>query len=55
MIRKGEKQANAKSIMSVLTLGASHGDVISVSAEGPDAAAAIEFIVGLMTTAEEGT
>lgn len=55
VIRKGEKQANAKSIMSVLTLGASHGDVISVSAEGPDAAAAIEFIVGLMTTAEEGT
>lgn len=35
-IAKGEKQANAKSILSVLGLGISKGTEITISADGPD-------------------
>ncbi len=52
-IQKGEKKANAKSIMSVLTLGASHGDVIHITADGPDAQTAVDFITDLMNQTEE--
>jgi phosphocarrier protein len=35
-IAKGEKQANAKSILSVLGLGISKGTEVTISADGPD-------------------
>ena len=35
-IVKGEKQANAKSILSVLGLGISKGTEVTISADGPD-------------------
>lgn len=52
-IRKGEKQANAASIMSVLSLGAATGDEITVVAEGEDAEEAVAFIRDLMAQTEE--
>jgi phosphocarrier protein HPr len=37
----GEREANAKSIMGVLTLGATQGAVVTVHAEGEDAELAL--------------
>jgi len=36
------KKVNAKSILGILSLGAGHGAVIRVEAEGPDSAQALE-------------
>lgn len=52
VIRKGEKKANAKSIMSVLALGAVTGDVVTVETTGSDAAAALAFVTELLTSEE---
>ncbi len=43
-IQKGDKTANAGSILSVLTLGASTGDEVTVTSEGEGAADAMTFI-----------
>ena len=43
-IRLGEKLANAKSILDVLTLGVESGSVITLSTEGDDAAEALTAI-----------
>ena len=43
----GETQANAKSILKVLTLGASSGAKITVKAEGEDAEAALQALYAL--------
>lgn len=45
---KNEKTANAKSILSVLTLGAEQGDKIVLQADGEDAASAIDRLVSLL-------
>jgi len=42
------KVANAKSIMNIMTLGAKKGTVLTLQAEGPDAAEAIEALAGLI-------
>ncbi|MCC7129490.1 MAG: hypothetical protein B6D39_07155 [Anaerolineae bacterium UTCFX2] len=36
-VKHGEREVNAKSIMGILTLGASQGAVVTVRAEGDDA------------------
>jgi phosphocarrier protein len=36
-IIKGEKQYNAKSIMSIMSMGAIKGDALIIQTEGPDA------------------
>ena len=46
-IRKGDKEANAKSINQVAILDVRQGDVITVSAGGPDAAAALAALQAL--------
>ena len=51
-IRKGEKKANAASIMSLLALGALSGDAVEIHADGPDAAAAIEYVDQMLNTHE---
>ena len=43
-IQMGEKRVNAKSIMGMMTLILSEGDVVSVSAEGTDEDAAVAAI-----------
>jgi phosphotransferase system HPr (HPr) family protein len=40
-IRHGEREANAKSIMGILTLGASKGAEVTIYAEGSDAGQAL--------------
>ena len=43
------KLANAKSILSVLALGATGGTVLKLSAEGEDAAAALDALAACVT------
>lgn len=45
---KGEKQANAKSILSVLGLGISKGTEITIIANGPDEEEAVRALVELI-------
>ena len=53
-IVKNGKAANAKSVMSLLALGALTGDVVSVVASGLDADAVIQDIVEIMVSTEAG-
>jgi phosphotransferase system HPr (HPr) family protein len=46
-VRKGEKEVNAKSILGVLTLGASRGTRVTVNAEGEDELEALEALKAL--------
>lgn len=41
---KGDKKANAKSIMNVLALGLSHGSEVTVTAEGDRAEEALKTV-----------
>jgi len=50
-VSKDSKKANAKSIMSVLTLGASKGSTVSIGAEGPDEQ---EAVIALCDLIESG-
>ena len=47
-LRHGEKTANAKSILGVLTLGAILGDTIMLHAEGEDAEEALKVLTDLV-------
>lgn len=51
-IEAGQKTANAVSIMSVLALGAGPGDTARVRSEGPQAEAALEAVVAILTEEE---
>jgi phosphotransferase system HPr (HPr) family protein len=42
----GEREADAKSLLSVLALGAKAGTTLRLRAEGPDAPGALEGLVG---------
>jgi phosphocarrier protein len=48
--RPGEEPVNAASILSVLSLGARHGDTVEVSAEGEQAEAVLDRLVGELST-----
>ena len=52
-LASGKRTANARSIMSVLALGADTGDQVTITADGPDEDEAVDFIVGIVTD-EEG-
>lgn len=43
-IQKGEKAANAKSLVKLLMIGISQGDVIGVTTDGPDEVEALARI-----------
>jgi phosphocarrier protein HPr len=47
----GANQANAKSVLAVMQLGASSGQQVTVRAVGPDADAAVATMVGILTEA----
>jgi phosphocarrier protein HPr len=47
-VTKDEREANAKSILSILTLGANKGAVITVRATGEDEAMAVEALQALV-------
>ncbi|MCD4672045.1 MAG: HPr family phosphocarrier protein [Anaerolineaceae bacterium] len=47
-ITKEDRTVNAKSILSVLTLGVNHGTEVMLHAEGEDADAALQALVALI-------
>lgn len=47
-VRYGELRANAKSMVSILALGASQGATLVIQAEGADARAAVQALVALV-------
>jgi len=47
-LKKGEKVANAKSIINILALGAGRGNEISICAEGEDEELAVKELVKLV-------
>jgi phosphocarrier protein len=47
-IRKGDEEVDGKSILGILLLAAGRGAVITVKADGPDAAEAVEAIEKLI-------
>lgn len=52
-IKKDGKEANAKSIISVLSLGAGKGSEIIISADGEDEQEAVDGLVELLDNLEE--
>ena len=48
IVIKGEKQANGKSILSVLGLGISKGTEITITANGPDEEESVKALVELI-------
>ena len=47
-VTHGEREANAKSILELLTLGANQGAVITIHAEGEDAGQALAALEALV-------
>jgi phosphocarrier protein HPr len=48
VVRHGERAANAKSMLQVLTLEARQGDEIEIEATGPDADDALNALLALL-------
>ena len=46
----GDSQADAKSVLAVMQLGASSGQQVTVRAVGPDARSAVETLIGILST-----
>ncbi len=49
VVIKGEREANAKSSLKIMTLGARKGDEIKIRAEGDDAEEAVEALIELIS------
>lgn len=52
VVIKGEREANAKSSLKIMSLGAKKGDEIVIRAEGDDAEEAVETLVELISKDE---
>jgi phosphocarrier protein HPr len=46
-------EANAKSSLKLMTLGAKHGDKVMIRAEGEDEEAAVDAVVAILSEEEE--
>lgn len=46
----GDDPADASSILSLMALGAAHGDVVVLRAEGPDAETSMDTLVRILET-----
>jgi phosphoenolpyruvate-protein phosphotransferase len=53
VVRQGSRTANGKSLAGLLTLGAKGGSKVRISAQGPDADAALVALKGLVEQPEE--
>jgi phosphotransferase system HPr (HPr) family protein len=51
-VKHDGREANAKSLMAVLALGAKGGATLKLRAEGDDAAVAVEALAGCVTALE---
>ena len=47
-VENSDKRANAKSLLGVLSLGISKGDLITILADGEDEVAAVDALVSLV-------
>lgn len=52
VVAKGDREANAKSSLKIMTLGARKGDTIVIRAEGDDAEEAVETLAELISADE---
>jgi len=52
-ITAGAGSANAKSVLAVMGLGATSGQLVTVSAEGPDAGEAVAAVAAILGRATE--
>ena len=52
VVVKGDKEANAKSSMKIMSLAAKKGDGITIRAEGEDAEEAVDALVELISQNE---
>ncbi len=50
VVRKGDEEANAKSSLKIMTLGARKGDTIVIRAEGDDAQEAVDALTELISS-----
>ena len=53
VVVKDGKEANAKSTLKLMTLGARHGDRVLIRAEGEDEEAAVDALVAILSKEEE--
>jgi phosphocarrier protein HPr len=53
VVVKDGKEANAKSSLKLMTLGAKHGDKVGIRAEGEDEVAAVDALVAVLSREEE--
>lgn len=53
VVLKDGQEANAKSSLRLMTLGAKHNDKVVIRAEGEDEDAAVEALVALLAQEEE--
>jgi phosphocarrier protein HPr len=53
VVIKDGVEANAKSSLKLMTLGAKHGDRVVIRAEGEDEEAAVDALVGILSKEEE--
>lgn len=52
-VENGDRKANAKSLLGVLSLAVSKGDVVTLTAEGVDEEEAMTSLVELIATLED--
>jgi phosphotransferase system HPr (HPr) family protein len=52
-VSTGEREANAKSLLSILALGARRGTVLRLRAEGDDATAAVDALAATVAALAE--
>jgi phosphocarrier protein HPr len=53
VVIKDGREANAKSPLKLMTLGARHGDTLLIRAEGEDEEAAVDALVAILSKEEE--
>ena len=53
VVIKDGREANAKSSLKLMTLGAKHGDKVMIRAEGEDEEAAVDALVAILSEEEE--
>ena len=53
VVVKDSQEANAKSTLRLMSLGAKHGDRVVIRAEGEDEKAAVEALVAILSEEEE--
>ncbi|GAA4684975.1 HPr family phosphocarrier protein [Phytohabitans rumicis] len=51
-IEYGDRVANARGVLAVMSLGATAGSTVTLRATGPDAAAALDAVAGVLVASQ---